>query len=571
MKKVLLIGLILIVIIVGLEGKSYAESYGRIVSFDNNKIMTYQQLDYMRIVSSKGHILSELQTNTYIGTEETITRMGKNLDICLIVDLSGSMDEATNADEYKKYYDAYKEVKKQFEKDIRDGIIKIYDDDGSVIAPSDILKIRNSKDYKNKLTEKKDETRRENPYVTKLEVLKNGTIELIRKIKEKYDGSEYTVRIGIVTYESKIKLAFNLTECTDEKFELMKEKIQSFEADGTTKTYAAMQFAKERVWQKDNADTLKYTILITDGLATNRETIGSEKFGLEINDIKKITDKFFTIFIASGQKVDEYKKAAEDYKNSDESLFIDSKEFYNIMTEELFDYVVTSHVNALSLITEVIQARNAKIGDTNSFFAEIDSELLNGAIMEMEYSFNIVTTEEIESIKIKDYLGDLGFDENAKLITSGETNTSFGWKKTNNGILYTTITPTMEVDENGKYKPISIKLLLTKVISIGSDITEQDNKADIEIKTKSGQIYKTADALDDGTIIESLEDFELIEEDPQGKIIRIAGKILPPTITVTDPMGNKEKDFAIVIAIVISTAVICLFAYCTRIIKKKKT
>ncbi len=501
MKKTRLVSICIIVFFIMLSAinETYAVSYGRLISFDNNKVMTYQQLDYMRIISAKGHSLAELETNTYIDTVKSVEEIGKDIDICFVLDVSGSMNDPTNQEEYEIYSAKLQEAIDELNKDIEEGRIVLKDEDGKeiVITPGEKT-YKDSKDYKTKLNKITKNIAKEYPVTKKIEALKSGVCDLIKKIKETYEGKQIA-RVAAVKYsgEDNIGTIFGLTECSDENIPYIEEKINELKQGGKTYTVQAIQYTNGNVWKENKSNSLKYTILITDGAASNNR----KSIGTEIRNIRKKTDKFITVFVASVKNPQTYEKTYKDYEESDQTFFIDSKDFYNVVTKDLFEYVITDYVDATTLITDVVQSYNANIGDTNNFFAEIDDELLNGAIMQMEYSFNVVTTEKIEEIKVTDYLQDLGFDPNTKFITCNETNSTYGWVEGNTGILQTTINPKNEIDEDGKYKQIVIKVLLTKVISVESNITEQDNKADIEIKTASGKVYKTSEAVDSGRIL----------------------------------------------------------------------
>ena len=464
-KNVCVFRLLFIAILVLSASSTVYAAEGRIVSFNNDKIVVFQQLDYMRITTSKGNLLSELETKTQIETESVTHSTSSNIDLCFILDKSGSM---------------------------RNG---------------------------------------------RLEVLKEAVIKLIENLRSNFEDKS-KLRVSAMTFSNNNELLFNLTECTDENLPMIQNKINSIAYNGSTYTVSAMKYAQTNIWNNPIPnDTIRYTILITDGEAS-REI---KNVNDTINSLKNnAASGFFTVFCAEDKEVQNgsggRSKLSELYGASDEIVFCSDENFEDTITVGVFNFITERFVNIKSLKTEAMQAYNAKVLNANSVEAEIDDELLNGAILEMEYSFNIVATEEIEEISIVDYLTSLGFDKEAKLITANETNNTYGWNSVNDTVV-TTFAPIMEKEENGAYKRIVVKLLLNKVIAIGSDIIDETNEADITIKTKSGETYTTKDLSAGGQ-----EEY-----------------VISPSITITSPMGHNSNlsDLSVIIfALVLLVAIL---------------
>ncbi len=468
MKKVVsAIRLLFLTILVLLASSTVYATDGRIVSFNNDKIAVFQQLDYMRVKTSKGNVISELETRTQIDTETVAHRESTNVDVCFILDKSGSM--------------------------------------------------------KNK----------------RLSILKEAVIKLIENLRTNFDDKS-KLRISAVTFSNNNATLFNLTECTDENLPDMRDKINNISAGGNTYTVSAINYAKTQIWDRTLPDdTIRYTVLITDGEAS----ANIDKVNDTINSIKNSASTgFFTVFCGEDKTVNNGRggrsKLSELYSASDELIFCSDEKFEETITVEVFRFITERYVNIKSLKTETLQAYNAKVLDENSIEAEIDDELLNGATLELEYSFNIVTTEEIEEISIENYLSGLGFDKEAKLITANEMNSTYGWNQTSDTVVITTFSPIMEKEENGDYKRIVVKLLLSKVVAIGTDITDQMNEADIKIKTKNGVIYQTKE----------------LTSSTAGQEIIVPTGILSPSITITSPMGHNS--YAWDIALIICTLIL---------------
>ena len=175
----------------------------------------------------------------------------------------------------------------------------------------------------------------------------------------------------------------------------------------------------------------------------------------------------------------------------------------------------------------------------------------------MEYSFNIKSTEEIEEIYIIDYLDRIGFDRDGKMISNPNvTNADYNWGEDGSGNVITMLVPIMHRDEEGNYNNIQVKLILNKVIAIGSDISAQDNHADIAIKTKDNTYY-TVDAVDDGTT------------SALGQVIRIEDQILPPTLTITPTMGRENRSNTYIILIIVLVIIVVIALILRKNIAKK--
>ena len=497
----------------------YADSYGRIISFDNNKIMVYEQLDYIRLTSSKGHLLAALGGITELDTVTKTTQIYEEIEVPVEEHHTTVIEEGSDID-----------------------ICFILDESGSMASPPSISRLG----------------------VSCMDVLINAVQDFIYKIKDSY-GEDSIARVGAVGFSTMSDLLFNLTECNDENIGFMIDNINSLSPISQTYTYRAIKDTNNYVWADDDRDTIKCTILITDGFANDYPELINEA----IHETRANTDKFITVFIDESSEC-----VLDDYSASDELFYCNSSALYNTILTDVFEVIndenYTEHnthiiettveetyVDADSLVTDVLYSYNIKMGDTNNYFAEIDDELINGAILEMEYSFNIKSTEEIEEIYIIDYLDRIGFDRDGKMISNPNvTNADYNWGEDGSGNVITMLVPIMHRDEEGNYNNIQVKLILNKVIAIGSDISAQDNHADIAIKTKDNTYY-TVDAVDDGTT------------SALGQVIRIEDQILPPTLTITPTMGRENRSNTYIILIIVLVIIVVIALILRKNIAKK--
>ncbi len=529
MKKIRLILGIFIFIFLFLFNSSisYAKNFGRVISFDNNKIMVYQQLDSMRIKSSKGHVLAGLDTKTYIGSIETEQVSNGDVDICFILDCSGSMIEPIGNSNNMSLHTLQLQIKEEAEKAAYAELTKEYGYSEGIIRR-----------YLAQYTQKHIEEIMVNKgYMPKIRALKEGMEALINLIKEKYGDK---ARVSILTYSTTPADPIKLSPCTQENTTKMFDEIKKQCAFGSTGTAKAIKKAHDLIWKDDNArECPKYTFLITDGIPDpNDEPYVNQT----IKMIKDTTNgSFITLFINGRDS--ELEGHEKSFENSDTTMKIEEADIEKILTEDIFETITSSHVKTDTLVTEILYAYNAKMWDNNTFAAEIDDELLNGGMLELEYSFNIVTTEEIEKISIIDHIinkdsqgnsDSLGYNENARMISTEKVNNQYGWKKYGDDLI-STFKPKMEKDEDENYKNIVVKLLLQKPIAIGSEVEDINNPADMIIKTKNKTFF-TKDAIESETIEEGID----VERNEDGEVIKIAGKILPPLISIQEPRGKKS-------------------------------
>ncbi|MBR6033877.1 MAG: VWA domain-containing protein [Clostridia bacterium] len=545
MKKIRLILCVFIITFLFLFNSniSYASNFGRVISFDNNKILVYQQLDSMRIKSSKGHVLAGLDTRTYIGSIETEQISNGDVDVCFILDFSGSMIEPVGHSSDQSLYTLQKQIEQEAQEAATTEIIHTFGDSQEIIG-------KYLPKYKQKYIE---EIMLEYGYTSKSRALKNGMITLIDQIKEKFGDR---ARIGVLFYSTKPIKGIKLIECTEENISIIHEEIMNQYTNGSTGTAQAIKAANDLIWEENNArECPKYTFLITDGMPDpNDEPYVNQT-------IKMVKDKtegsFITLFING--KENELKGHEESFENSDETMAINEADIEKILNEDIFETITSSHVKTDTLVTEIIYAYNAKMWDNNTFSAEIDDELLNGGMLELEYSFNIITTEEIDEVTIIDHLinkdsegnlNSLGYNENARMISIEKINNQYGWVKKGDN-LTSTFEPEMEKDENGNYKNIVVKLLLQKPIATGVEVEDINNPADMIIKTKN-KTFLTKDAIESETIEEGFD----VERNEDGEVIKIAGKILPPLISIQEPRGETNQlkiicSIAVIIMLVI--------------------
>ena len=68
----------------------------------------------------------------------------------------------------------------------------------------------------------------------------------------------------------------------------------------------------------------------------------------------------------------------------------------------------------------------------------LDNELMQGAVIEIEYEINIKSSYAMSSVEIEDLTnGNVVYNPNAKLITEDKTNSDYGWTLTGDSGLYT--------------------------------------------------------------------------------------------------------------------------------------
>lgn len=135
-------------------------------------------------------------------------------------------------------------------------------------------------------------------------------------------------------------------------------------------------------------------------------------------------------------------------------------------------------------VNEPDEAYNCKKLSEDLFEAEIDDELINGAILELEYLFIVKTKEIFSSMEIHEYAPEsTDFDFNSYSLEFKKTNKDLNWNKDLQGKIFKESIITQRTIPKGDYLEFSTGIIFTRVLGIGADLSQVTNKVDIDLKS----------------------------------------------------------------------------------------
>ena len=319
---------------------------------------------------------------------------------------------------------------------------------------------------------------------TRIDTLNKSTKQLISNLRSRFINPEL-LRVSIITFTGGASLKLGFTHCTDENMQSIQSAIPSSAGGGTDIANAVRR--ADMLWNEpgDYAD-FKYTVLLTDGGSDKEEA------GKAINTFKTNHPKNNFLGIMVGSR--EMESTLKTCKVT--SYYADDTEMANTIVNGIWSYIFWYFVQIGDLCKPVEKMNVFETLDT--YNAIVDNELMHGATMELGYSINIKSTEEIEKITIIDSVPDgMNYDPNTKILYHADKTNSdrWGYDSTNNTVRCE-VTPTEADKYDNTLEDISIKLTLTALATSADELDYMKNTARIIIETKEGNIYDS-DKLDE--------------------------------------------------------------------------
>lgn len=326
-----------------------------------------------------------------------------------------------------------------------------------------------------------------------IESVKSAAIQLSERFYENFENA----RIALISFESNATLQ---TDFTKDK-SLLKGKINGLDASGGTSLHNALRYV-ERLSFSQEADAKRTIITLTDG-ATEGEQACRDAY-------KKFYDEKYLIYnISLGG---DYIGAFIDETNTPIGRLYTNVDISNLnnIYNEIYDNIYEEFVNTTIDSNFNFECDNGFCLGNNTYFT-LDDELAQGALLTVEYIFDIKPNFNCTQISIMDTIGDnFCYSPESKLLTENGTNASQGWKYNDND------STKIYYYKNGsasnyaikKYSDFKIKIVLTRLLAASSNKDNVfKNTIDFAIKGKdyrgndkyystltSGQSFSTLDS-----------------------------------------------------------------------------
>ncbi len=359
---------------------------------------------------------------------------------------------------------------------------------------------------------------------TRISTLKTSTKELVDKLFNKI-GDEH-LKFGFVKFASE---QLGYLELTNDKSSIS-SFINSMNASGGTCMASSLSTAKEMLTNSSNSDAIKIVITLSDG------ALGDES--QSINNIKTIhSSNISTISIFVETAITNSFKNLTSTSSLHKNMQTTTSNMADTLVNGIYDEIYMK-VILLSEPTTNLDLNNAGIiPGSDRIILQVDSEILHGATLSVEYVISITNAFDAKNIVIKDFPeSSLQYSSSQKLLTENKTNADYGWRY-QDGYLYSNsggnVTPAAQ---EYRKKLILTTILTSSVLNRSSAFTNYATFSEDKILNTGSTSTVAADVAQDG-----------------GKIRALSFLIIPPT-------GNNYNYSHVVITnVAIIVFFTCLF------------
>lgn len=258
------------------------------------------------------------------------------------------------------------------------------------------------------------------------------------------------VQIGVVNFASTGYLQTMLTH----DFGIVQSAIQGLIAAGDTNMLPGLDYARqllqqgkidyERSGNKEH-QLYQYCVVLTDGVTSNpngcydslkylNEDMNVSIYGILVGDASD------SAFKQDGTTI------GEIYENiSQDEIWDIYDEIYDMIYEEVIENVIPEFKD---------KSQNFIILDTGVFIT-LDSEIMQGAILEIEYIINIKSSIDVYDVQLQDLISEkISFDPDMKLLTEDKTNRDEGWELIEDGSKYQGQKSVAYINETASDEPL---------------------------------------------------------------------------------------------------------------------
>lgn len=253
---------------------------------------------------------------------------------------------------------------------------------------------------------------------TKMDKAKSAAKTMVENLMELGGNTE----IALVSFSSSAKIEVNLTNSEQDVL----NSIDNLTPNGGTYMYNALDLTGAILTGSDSgedenneSDIHKYCIILTDGVTETPEACYEKLSEMQSNQIG-----IYGILLESNYK-DAFQQNGNTvgvlYENISSQQLLD---IYNEIFETIHDELVENVIPEFEF-SGVPQ--NYMVLD-NGIFITIDTELLQGAQLCIEYVINIKSSMEINEVEVEDLtIGNIAYNSDSEMLTEGSINSDYGW------------------------------------------------------------------------------------------------------------------------------------------------
>ena len=243
-----------------------------------------------------------------------------------------------------------------------------------------------------------------------------STRNSIRSLVNNFFEHATSIKVDLFEFNSD---ASPLIKASDNKEDIL-HIVDSLSAGGGTNMLPALNLAEDRLNEiAESGDEVKpYLIILTDGATSNEDSC--------YNKLMEIYNKSIPIYnILVGMASN-----AAFSKNNVDAGYI----YSNITAEqlqEIYDGIYQSICFDLinNDITDFIENANNYFVSNDNLYMFLDSELLQGCELELEYIINIKTAFPVTKLQLQSEVDSkLSFDPSSHMISEDTTNSDYGWE-----------------------------------------------------------------------------------------------------------------------------------------------
>ena len=372
---------------------------------------------------------------------------------------------------------------------------------------------------------------------TRISTLKDSTKNLVDKLFTKI-GKEH-LKFGFIKFASRQLGSLQLTNNQSD----ISTFIDGMSASGGTYMATSLDSARSMLTNSSNSDAIKMIITLSDG-ALMDENASITAFQ-QVHDRNISTISIFVQTSITSAFSDLASKSSL-HKNMQTSTSNMADTIVNGIYQEIYMRVIL-----LSDPDTAFDLNNAGIisGD-DKIILQIDSELLHGATLYIEYIISVTSAFDMKNIVINDFPdSSLRYNANQKLLTENKTNSSYGWTY-KNGYLTSSSGSTIHKAATEYKKKILLSTVLTSEVLNSSSSFGNYVEMSLENATDGNKIYIDKSTSDGG------------------KLRALKFLIIPPTGVETE-ISNFSNALLINVSVIIIFTCIFVLSYIFFKIKNK--